>query len=279
MLQALDYGMPSPDSEVPEDAESPSDVASSLEFNITPAIPCTAHTHMMFPILAATSQEAFAQLQERLDSAERNASWGSYARHPDDPLSACIAAFEVLDNIRIGTFFSSNPPALVSPTKKARKPFKFKQAWLPRVAPWLRDYATKPAIPSPSEPLTRAFLSFLVQVPQSYLDLVMPLLEQRLETNATSPDDAPILLAPEHALALDIYAYWSVLMFLVEEESWWIGSLPVVTLTGMINKYGDEFVAGLRPEQDYGHDRWWPGIMLTVLRQSKRGTFVNKLSH
>jgi len=79
----------------------------------------------------------------------------------------------------------------------------------------------------------------------------MPLLEQRLETTcATSPDDAPIQSEPEQALALDIYAYWSVLMFLAEEESWWIGSLPVVTLTGMINRYGDEFVAGLRPEQD-----------------------------
>jgi len=43
-----------------------------------------------------------------------------------------------------------------------------------------------------------------------------------------------------------------------------------VTLTGMINRYGDEFVAGLQPEQGYGHDRWWPGIMLTVLQEIKR---------
>ena len=161
----------------------------------------------------------------------------------------CILVFEVLDNIRIGTFASSNP----SPTNKARKPLplELKQAWLPQVAPWLHDYASRPAIPSPKEPLTRTLLNFLVQVSQSYLDLVMPLLEQRLETTcATSPDDAPIQSEPEQALALDIYAYWSVLMFLAEEESWWIGSLPVVTLTGMINRYGDEFVAGLRPEQD-----------------------------
>jgi hypothetical protein len=268
-LQALDCRDSSPDFEVPEDAEFATDGASSLEFNIPPTVSCTSHTHVMFPILAATSQEAFAQLQERLDSAERNAS---YTRHPDNPLSACVAAFEVLDDIRIGTFSLSNPPALASPTNKARKPLELKQAWLPRVAPWLRHYASRPAIPSPTEPLTRTFLSFLVQVPQSYLDLVMPLLEQRLETAiATSPDDSPIQLAAEQALALDIYAYWSVLMFLVEEESWWIGSLPGVTLTGMINRYGDEFVAGLRPEQDYGHDRWWPGIMLTVLREIKRG--------
>ena len=270
MLQALDCRDSSPDLEVPEDAEFAIDEASALEFNIPPAVSCTSHTHVMLPILAATSQEAFGQLQERLDSAERNAS---YTRHPDDPLSACVAAFAVLDDIRIGTFSSSNPPALASPTNKARKPLELKQAWLPRVAPWLRDYALRPAIPSPTEPLTRTFLSFLVQVPQPYLDLLMPLLERRLETTiAISPDDAPIQLATEQALALDIYAYWSVLMFLVEEESWWIGSLPVVTLTGMINRYGDELVAGLRPEQDYGHDRWWPGIMLTVLREIKRGS-------
>ena len=269
MLQAVDCCDSSPDLAIPEDPEFAIDGASSLEFDIPSAVPGTSHTHVMFPILAATSQEAFAQLQERLDSAERNAS---YARHPDDPLSACVAAFDELDDIRIGTFSSSNPPALASPTNKARKPFEPKQAWLPRVAPWLRDYASRPAIPSPTEPLTRAFLSFLVQVPQSYLDLVMPLLEQRLETTSvTSPDDAPIQLATEQALALDIYAYWSVLMFLVEEESWWIGTLPVVTLTGMINRYGDEFVAGLRP-QVHGHERWWPGIMLTVLREIKRGS-------
>ena len=77
-------------------------------------------------------------------------------------------------------------------------------------------------------------------------------------------------LTADQALALDIYAHWSVLMFLVEEESWWIGSLPVVTLTGMMNRYGDEFVAGLSSGQGYGHDRWWPGSMLTVLREIKR---------
>ena len=270
MLQALDCRYLSPDLEEPEDAEFAIDGASSLEFDIPSEVSYTSHTHVMFPILAATSQEAFAQLQERLDSAERNAS---YARHPDNPLSACVTAFEVLDNIRIGTFSSSNPPALASPTKKARKPLELKQVWLPRVALWLRDYVSRPAMPSPTEPLARTFLSFLVQVPQPYLDLVIPLLEQRLETTiATSPDDAPIQLAAEQALALDIYAYWSVLMFLVEEESWWIGSLPVVTLTGMINRYGDEFVAGLRPEQDHRHDRWWPGIMLTVLQEIKRGS-------
>jgi len=205
MLQALDCRNSSPDLEVPDDAEFATDGASLLEFNIPPAVSCTSHTHTMFPILAATSQEAFAQLQERLDSAESNTS---YARQPSNPLSACVAAFGVLDDIRIGTFSSSNPPALASPTNKARKRLEFKQAWLPRVAPWLRDYASRPAIPSPTEPLTRAFLSFLVQVPQSYLDLVMPLLEQRLETaNATSLENAPIQLAAEQALALDIYAY------------------------------------------------------------------------
>ena len=101
MLQELD-GVPSPELEVLEDVGFATGGASS--FNIAPAVPCLAHTHMMFPILAATGQEASAQLQERLGSAERNAS---YIRHPDNPLSACVAAFEVLDDIGIGTFSSS----------------------------------------------------------------------------------------------------------------------------------------------------------------------------
>jgi hypothetical protein len=93
MLQALDCRDSSPDLEIPGGVDFATDEPSSLVFNIPPAVSCKSYTHVMFPILAATSQEAFAQLQERLDSAERNAS---YERHPETPLSACVAAFAVL---------------------------------------------------------------------------------------------------------------------------------------------------------------------------------------
>jgi hypothetical protein len=118
--------------------------------------------------------------------------------------------------------------------------------------------------------LTSFFLGFLVQAPQAYLDLVLPLLDQRLE----SPSDtaAASQITKDQALALDIYAHWSVLMFLVEADSWWIGNLPEVTLTGMINTYGDDFVTKLLPENGGPGQRveWWPGSMLNVLREVKR---------
>ena len=82
---------------------------------------------------------------------------------------------------------------------------------------------------------------------------------------------ASFQLTAEQALALDIYAHWSVLMLLVEEESWWIGKMPAVTLTGMINRYGDRFAFGLRPGDSCGNERWWPRIMLTALEEFKRG--------
>jgi hypothetical protein len=71
-------------------------------------------------------------------------------------------------------------------------------------------------------------------------------------------------------LALDIYAHWSVLMFLVEEESWWIGTLPVVTLAGLVNRYGDGFVNRPGPENGPGKEQWWPGSMLNISRDIKR---------
>lgn len=94
----------------------------------------------------------------------------------------------------------------------------------------------------------------------------MPLLEQRLKTPKATPSDNAVQLTAEQAIALDIYAHWSVLMFLIEKESWWIGSLPVVTLVGMINRYGDNFIVDLQPERCHRHD-WWPGVMLNVLQE------------
>jgi hypothetical protein len=107
-------------------------------------------------------------------------------------------------------------------------------------------------------------------VPQFYLDLVLPLLDQRLESPLTV-HTLPVTLIRTQALALDIYAHWSVLMFLVEKESWWIGTLPEVTLEGMVNRYGEglvkRFWGGARDEEEA--EKWWPGWMLGVLKDAK----------
>lgn len=151
-----------------------------------------------------------------------------------------------------------------------KKPFEPESVSPLQVGPWLRSYARRHAISLPTEPLTMRFLGFLVQAPQAYLDLVLPLLDQRLESPIVTPTkDTWAQLTKEQALALDIYAHWSVFMFLVEEESWWIGNLPIVTLTGMVNRYGDKFVTSLWPDGTR-QEQWWPAGMLTILREIKR---------
>lgn len=133
--------------------------------------------------------------------------------------------------------------------------------------------------------MTRPLLSLLVHAPQAYLDFVLPLLDQRLEgpapseTGSTDKAQAGLDLNVEQALALDIYAHWSVLMFLVSEESWWIGKLPDITLAGLVNRFGDNFVRKLWPDdggrvdgegEGEGIGEWWPGSMLRIHREIGR---------
>ena len=63
---------------------------------------------------------------------------------------------------------------------------------------------------------------------------------------------------------LDVYAHWLVLMFLVENEAWWIGDFPVVALQGLIARYGDDFSA-----KSSIREPWWPASMLEVATSLK----------
>ncbi|KAF2095694.1 hypothetical protein NA57DRAFT_44210 [Rhizodiscina lignyota] len=265
-LQSLDCR----DLGTPQETESTTDRSSPLlGFNIS-AAPPSSRKHVMFPILAATSQGAFSKLRERLESLCHSNACYEGGRCTDAQLSACAAAFELLVNIRTNAFSPSNSSAPRSIEPTAKKSLKSESVSLPHAGPWLRAIAGRHMIPEPTEPLTRPFLGFLSQAPQAYLDLVLPLLDERLERSIGTPSaDISTQLTKEQALALDIYAHWSVLMFLVEEESWWIGTLPVVTLTGMMNRYGDHFVTRLWPDGAHGQGQWWPGSMLTILREIK----------
>ncbi|KAF2465086.1 uncharacterized protein BDR25DRAFT_295908 [Lindgomyces ingoldianus] len=249
-VQALDSreSIAPPETRLAADTPSP-----LLSVNGSTPLP-PSRTHVMFPIIAATSQAALSRLQERLKSLLH-----SNVGHERNQSSACATAFEFLVNIRTKAFSQSDSSA-PRPTRLTAKE--------PRTGLWLRCYASGHAILRPTEPLTYHFLAFLVQAPQAYLDLVLPLLDQRLESPPASSHTLS-QLTKEQALALDIYAHWSVLMFLVEEESWWIGKLPIVTLTGMVNRYGDNFVGRLWPEESHSQEQWWPGSMLRILREVK----------
>lgn len=238
----------------------------SPETNIPLAALPPSRTHMMTSMIASTSQLAFRKLESRLESAFIHCGESS-----KDSLSACSAAFEILKSIRNKAFFTPNSfknSSFLTQIEKIAGPGPFS---LTQMNSWLHDYLSRSTIPLPTGPLTRFFLTFLVQIPQAYLDLLLPLLDQRLEVPACAMlDNLPAEMSREQALALDIYAHWSVLMFLVEEESWWIGKLPVVTLAGMVNRYGGEFVTKLLPTNDTGQEKWWPSSMLDILQEVKQ---------
>lgn len=227
----------------------------------------TSRTHVMFPILAATIQPALAKLQQRLDAALFNLNDGK-----EELLSGCATAFQVLQSIVNKVFSPPNDGKFLAGTPTDNS-FELKHAKLPQIPPWLQSYARKATGPLSTDPLTSLFLGFLIQVPQAYLDIAIPLLDQRLESPFRESDVVLNGNAAEltvvQALVLDIYAHWSVLMFLVEEESWWIGDLPIVTLSGMVNRYGNNFV-GMLCSGMADSEAWWPGSMLAILREVKR---------
>jgi Fungal specific transcription factor domain len=235
--------------------EVPNDIALTLMESKPPLTsPPPSHTHVMYSIFATTSQEAFSRLQERLHSTS--------LYHGDNAfLAACAEAFHRLSTIRNLTFSSSAPSTPLSLDNASM---------LPQLPPWLRSYIGRPVILLPNEPLVRPFLTFLIHSSQEYLDLLLPLLDESLESPLDSIPDGSPELTEVQALTLDIWAHWCVLMFLVEEEAWWIGNLPYILLTGMLNRYGNNFVARLWPGDGQGQGRWWPASMLACLREVKR---------
>jgi len=261
----------------PKAKEELSDSYSSVADTPIFAVPAQSRKHLMSAIVSTTSRAAFARLQNFLDFAllhDQNCSYHS--------LLACTAAFANLKTIRKAAFdvdAMNRTPGTTPPTQLPSPGMDFggpEIASASSIAPWLRSFAAQFCVASsvdlqPTEPLTRFFLSFYIQAPQEYLDVVLPLLDQRLESPIDRfPSGLPTELTQTQALALDIYAHWSVLMILVEEESWWIGTLPEVTLSGMLNRFGDDFVSKGWPANGVAKGEWWPGKMLSILRDIKK---------
>ncbi|KAL4789804.1 hypothetical protein BDV19DRAFT_373550 [Aspergillus venezuelensis] len=239
----------------------------------SPSTPPPSHNHPMYPIIKRTSGGAFIKLQDRLDAAIFNSDLYT----PNDALSACAEAFGILSTLRSAVFPSSTSQPSSPADLPLLPPSMTVTPHIPQLPSWLADFVGRPSTPSVMGYMTRPLLSFLPLVPMTYLDLTLPLLDQRLTgPNKTQKHIDPLLQDPsadlsiEQALALDIYAHWSVLMFLVGEESWWIGSLPDITLSGMVNRFGDGFVGRFWPDSQGGGEQdggeWWPRSMLRIQR-------------
>ncbi|CEL09014.1 hypothetical protein ASPCAL12158 [Aspergillus calidoustus] len=248
-----------------------------------------SHNHPMYHIIKSTSEAAFAKLQDRLDSAFIFSSPTSQSENTTlnpSALAACASALDYISTLRSAVF----PPSHLAPgeTTIPLPPTMTHTPHLPTIPPWLAAFTCRPSTPSPTAHMTRPFLSLFVHAPQAYLDLTLPLLDKRLEgpMHNTTPGGVHDELGVVEALALDIYAHWSVLMFLVAEESWFIGKLPQITLAGMLNRFGEDFVAkiwgvasasanassgtGVTAGQGQECGEWWPSSMLRIQREIGR---------
>ncbi|KAF2770797.1 hypothetical protein EJ03DRAFT_55708 [Teratosphaeria nubilosa] len=251
-----------------DDFSPPQDQDTSTKLPTPPALmhnrttqktnPPTATSHPFHPLISATSSDALTILSARLQNLSTTP-----LRHNHD-LQICHQALEILQKIRNACFHQTPPsPLPFDPSQPGAHTTQ-------HLKPWLHTYLGWHASPTA---LTRPLLSFLVQVPQRYLNLILPLLDQRLRKplQTTSPGSASLYhLSYVQAIALDIYAHWSVLMLLVENESWWIGSLPSVTLEGLVNRYGQDPVARELVEREGCVEDWWPGRMLRIALDSRR---------
>lgn len=266
MLRTLNDHSSNPNNASSSEAEIAVEMPMALlDINVPPKTLPPSRTHLMMPILTATSQRAFSKLEDRLKFA-----FESGTKSQKKALSACYDAFLALKDIRCKAFATTDLPSTSSLNELGERSLNVESGLPLQVPPWLRSLADGSTVPLSDEPLTKFLLNYLVEVPQAYLDLVLPLLDQRLETPiGSSPTNLLVELTREQALALDIYAHWSALMFPIEDESWWIGSLPDVTLTGMVNRFGDDFVANSCLEIPLAREKWWPGGMLNIWQEIK----------
>jgi hypothetical protein len=227
----------------------------SAPVNITSGDEVTAlsRSHLMFPIIAATSQHAFDLLQQRVELSL------STSNSSNTGLSACKTAFELLNRIRIDVFASSEE--LFDSAAYSSHHYTDPDRLRGQIPQWLRSYAIRPPAPFDStEPLSRSFFHFFSAAPSKYVELLFPLLEESEESDSHQRTMAQYM-------AVDIYAHWLVLLLLIEKEAWWVGSFPTLALQGLMKRYNDEYLDTMRPEGNVARGKWWPESMLDVTTQ------------
>ncbi|OAL30635.1 hypothetical protein AYO20_08597 [Fonsecaea nubica] len=248
----------------------------------SPVIPERSHT--MFPVVGATFHQASSQLRCRIECALA----GSQV---DENMAAVYGAYEILSDIMTSTFtecpeteipFEYASCVSFSPTYSSHllhgkdalitnvqwQKFSVSPDSLLAQAPgWLHNFILQRPNPTHAEPLARSFLAFFSSAPQTYVDLLLPLLDPHADMNAVAGDeygDEDRELTTAEILALDVYAHWLVLMLLLEKETWWVGEFPFVSLQGLIARYGTAFLGGAQQQQQQQQQWWWPAGMLEV---------------
>ncbi|KAI9699489.1 MAG: hypothetical protein M1836_003100 [Candelina mexicana] len=246
ILNSIRADSKSPESETPWDTMFS---AQSTDSKGLTTIPERSHT--MFPVLAATFNQALSQLQRRIES-------GLATPQADENSASVFDAYDILNDIMSRTFtdcresdisFGNSTHFPVAP-----------DSLLAQAPGWLRKFVLRRPRPAPTEPLVRSFLAFFSSASKTYVNLLLPLLESQTD----NVDDEPELATAE-VLALDVYAHWLVLMLLVEKEAWWVGEFPFLALQGLCARYGDRF-----SDISLIQEQWWPAGMLEVTTRLKQ---------
>ncbi|EXJ72405.1 uncharacterized protein A1O5_04909 [Cladophialophora psammophila CBS 110553] len=242
----------SPTFQTPWDTMFSSQVADHPDFATIPE-----RSHTMFPFLAATFHQALSHLRCRIESALAT------PQADDDHTASTFDAYEILNGIMTSTFSDSQSIEISLECVTYPKFSVAPDSLLAQAPGWLQNFILRRPRPTHTEPLARSFLAFFSGAPQTYVDLLLPLLDPRTPENASADDDRELTTA--EVLALDVYAHWLVLMLLMENEEWWVGEFPFVALQGLIARYGAGFLGTSLVQH-----QWWPASMLEVATRLKQ---------
>ncbi|KIX96818.1 uncharacterized protein Z520_07538 [Fonsecaea multimorphosa CBS 102226] len=224
---------------------------SSQPVDPTEAPTMPERLHTMYPILASTFYQASWQLKCRIEGALASPQ-------VDEKIDSITETYEILNDIMSSTFLDC---------PRSKIPFEYDSTFsvspdslLAQAPGWLQNFILQRPRPSHAEPLSRSFFAFFSSAPQTYIDLLLPLLDPR--TDATEGDRE---LSTAELLALDVYAHWLTVMLLLEKEAWWVGDFPFVALQGLVSRYGHGFSSASSLQQ-----QWWPAAMLEVAARLKQ---------
>lgn len=229
--------------------------------------PSETTLRLFLPIVTATMAGAMEKLRARVQRTRRE---GHSANSKD--IQACTGALDILESIVADILPGINKMNATVTTENTHDGFIGR---LSLIAPWLRAYAARvtsnghtpnsmsfgsgPPAVFTSGPLRRKITAFLNRVDAAFLSLV----QERLE-HMTFPEFGETGRGPQNEsaaiqCAMDIFAYWLVLVCLLDGV-WWIGGIGMWEL-GRVVSYMKGFHSG---ESGQKEETWWPASMCAI---------------
>ena len=266
------------------------------EEELSPSVkqPRNVSSHILYPILAATSATALKKLQEKvhaisisIGSVSPDLSTIGMVGSPDGDaantieaqIRACQAAMGILSSIASDIFFGQSSSFAASPTLSQltvpELDFGSATSILPSEIPnWLQTYLARALAVTPSRPLRRVVLAFLYRVPQQYLRSIQRMLdtcpaETRGVDDVQPRDSEEVGLEINDAehLSIEIFAHWLVFVLLLDGV-WWIGDIGFWELGRIVTSVRNRYF--LLIHSTCGREDWWPSSMYNVVVEFRK---------